>query len=73
MDFVFWAHFITTPYHVEPFNMVRAIVLVGLVFVVGLVFATVGGLIRNRLAVMTSAPAIEIDDKNALTLRRSAT
>ncbi len=47
LDFVFWAHFITPPYQVEAFEFVRAAVLTGFVFIVGLVFGVVGGCLWN--------------------------
>jgi hypothetical protein len=50
MDFVFWAHFITPPYHIEPFALARAGALIGFVFAVGLVLGVVGGWLWNRLA-----------------------
>lgn len=50
MNFVFWAHFITPPYHIEPFELLRAVVLVGFVFVIGLLVGAGGGLLWNRLA-----------------------
>ena len=50
MNFVFWAHFITPPYHVEPFSMLRAVILVGLVFVVGAILGAVGGFLWNMIA-----------------------
>lgn len=40
MDFVFWAHFIAPPYHIEPFEMGRAAILIVLVFTSGLVFGS---------------------------------
>ena len=44
LDFIFRLHFVTPPYHVEPFSMVTAGALVGLNgaigFLVGAVFAT---------------------------------
>lgn len=50
MDFVFWAHFIAPPYHMEPFELGRAAILVVLVFVVGMVAGSVGGLLWNLSA-----------------------
>ena len=50
MNFVFWAHFITPPYHIEPFALARAGALIGFVFAVGLVLGVVGGWLWNRLA-----------------------
>jgi len=49
MDFIFWAHFITPPYHIEPFAPVRAAVLVGLTFTVGLLAGAAGASLWNRL------------------------
>jgi hypothetical protein len=51
MNFIFWAHFIVPVYHVEPFEIERAIVLLGVVFVSGLVFGTTGGWLWNRVVV----------------------
>lgn len=50
LDFIFWAHFISPPYHVVAFDLSRALVLVGLTFAVGLALGTVGGSLWNRLA-----------------------
>lgn len=50
MDFVFWAHFITPLYHIEPFQASRAAALIGLVFAMGVLLGTVGGVIWNQLA-----------------------
>ncbi len=50
MDFVFWAHFITPPYHIEPFALTRAAILVGFVFAVGLAAGWLGGIFWNRFA-----------------------
>lgn len=49
LDFIFWAHFITPVYHVEPFETVRAGVLLGVTFGVGFVFGIVASLIWNAL------------------------
>ena len=49
LNFVFWAHFITPPYHVESFDLMRAAVLVTFAFVTGLVFGSGGGFIWNRI------------------------
>lgn len=48
MDFVFWAHFITPPFHIEPFALARAGILVGYAFCMGLVLGTAGGWLWNR-------------------------
>lgn len=50
MDFVFWAHFITPPYHVEPFEWARAAILVGFVFIVGAVMGMLAATLWNGLA-----------------------
>lgn len=47
MDFVFWAHFISPVYHIEPFDLSRAGILVAFVFFVGLIMGTIGGWIWN--------------------------
>ena len=47
IDFVFWAHFITPPYHIEAFDLARAGILIGLTFAVGLVGGFVGALLWN--------------------------
>jgi len=47
MDFVFWAHFISPVYHVEPFEISRAGILVAFVFFVGLIAGTIGAYIWN--------------------------
>jgi hypothetical protein len=49
-DFVFWAHFITPPWHIEPFALGRAGILVGFTFTVGLAMGIVGGWLWNRFA-----------------------
>jgi len=50
MDFVFWAHFITPPYHIEPFALARALVLIGYVFCVGVALGATGSWLWNRFA-----------------------
>ena len=42
MDFIFWAHFIAPPYQIQPFEITRAAILVGITFLVGLTFGVVG-------------------------------
>lgn len=49
LDFIFWAHFITPVYHVEPFEFVRAGILLGVTFGVGFAFGAVASLIWNAL------------------------
>ena len=50
MNFVFWVHFITPPYQIEPFEVGRATLLAGFTFAVGLVLGSVGAVLWNRLA-----------------------
>ena len=47
IDFVLWIHFIAPVYRVEPFEPVRAAILVGVTAGVGLVGGIVGGAIWN--------------------------
>jgi hypothetical protein len=47
MDFLFWVHFITPPYHVEAFTLSRAAILVGVTFAVGLASGFIGAIIWN--------------------------
>ena len=49
LDFVFWMHFIAPPYHVEPFALARAGILVAVTFGVGLLGGFIGALIWNAL------------------------
>lgn len=51
LDFIFWAHFITPPYHIEAFDLQRPLILVAVTFATGLSFGLVGGWLWNRLAV----------------------
>lgn len=50
LDFIFWAHFLNQPYQVQPFDMARAAILVGVTAAIGLVMGYVLGLIWNALA-----------------------
>lgn len=50
MDFVFWAHFITPPWHIEAFTLGRACVLVGFTFLMGAAIGAMGGWLWNRFA-----------------------
>jgi hypothetical protein len=50
LDFIFWAHFISPPYHVVAFDLSRALALIGLTFAVGLMLGTIGWVLWNRLA-----------------------
>lgn len=47
IDFVFWAHFLSPPYHVVPFEPLRALLLVGLTGVLGWAMGAVAGLTWN--------------------------
>ena len=49
LNFVFWAHFINPPFHVEPFEIGRALILVGAAFGVGFVMGGMIGMIWNTL------------------------
>jgi hypothetical protein len=42
MDFAFWIHFITPPYHVEPFTLERAVLLLVVTFAVGFIGGAIG-------------------------------
>lgn len=50
VDFVFWAHFITPPYRIEPFEAARAAILIGFVFLVGTIMGWLAALLWNALA-----------------------
>ena len=50
MNFVFWAHFITPPYRIEPFEVARAAILIGFVFIAGAIMGWVVALLWNNLA-----------------------
>jgi hypothetical protein len=49
IDFIFWAHFITPPWHLEPFALPRAAILVGVTFGVGLGAGIAGAVLWNVL------------------------
>lgn len=49
MDFVFWAHFLNSPFFIQSFEPLRAVVLVSLTFTVGLVMGTIAGFFWNML------------------------
>jgi hypothetical protein len=50
MDFVFWAHFISPPWHIEAFTWARAFILVGFTFLAGLMMGAVAGWLWNKVA-----------------------
>ena len=50
IDFIFWAHFITPPFHVEVFQPGRAAILIGFTFLAGLLLGFAGGHLWNKLA-----------------------
>ena len=47
LDFVFWMHFISPPYHVEAFDPGRAGILVGITAAIGMIGGFIGGLLWN--------------------------
>jgi len=47
LDFIFWAHFIAPPYQIQPFEITRAAILIGITFLVGLTLGVVGALFWN--------------------------
>jgi hypothetical protein len=47
VDFIFWAHFISPPFHIEAFDPARAAILIGVTFGVGLIAGIVAALIWN--------------------------
>jgi len=47
IDFIFWAHFITPLLQVEPFDLLRACVLIGVTFAVAFAAAAIGSVIWN--------------------------
>ena len=49
-DFIFWAHFIAPPWHIEPFSLGRAGILVAFTFASGMVIGVLGGWLWNKLA-----------------------
>ena len=49
IDFVFWLHFITPPFQIEPFDPARAGMLIVIVFGVGYVIGAIGAVIWNML------------------------
>lgn len=57
MDFIFWAHFITPPYHIEPFALARAAVLVCFTFAAGMVAGLFGAALWNSLAAHSGKPS----------------
>lgn len=50
LDFVFWAHFIVPIYKVEPFAVMRAVVLVVVTVIVGYLIGAVFASVWNRLS-----------------------
>jgi hypothetical protein len=48
-DFIFWMHFIKPVYVVEPFEISRAIILIVVTVIIGLVLGAVGALAWNAL------------------------
>ena len=47
VNFIFWAHFISPPWHVEAFDAIRAGILVGVTFAVAFIGGVVASIIWN--------------------------
>lgn len=47
IDFIFWAHFIAPPFHIEAFDWARAAILVGVTFTVGFIAGIIAAMIWN--------------------------
>ncbi len=47
VDFIFWAHFIAPVLRVEPFDAMRAGILIGVTFAVAFAAAAIGSVIWN--------------------------
>jgi len=56
INFVLWVHFMNLPLHVEPFDIGRAFILVGITFVAGLAIGCILGLLWNVAAKRASDP-----------------
>jgi hypothetical protein len=48
-DFLFWIHFIKPVYVIEPFEIVRALILIGVTAGIGYLIGLVFALVWNRL------------------------
>jgi hypothetical protein len=57
VDFIFWIHFVTPPFHIEPFALPRAAILVGVTFVVGMGGGIVGAVLWNAFHRTARNPA----------------
>ncbi len=49
IDFILYLHFIDLPLKIEPFELVRAGLLVGVTFVIGFFAGAIGGWLWNAL------------------------
>lgn len=49
IDFIFWMHFIVPPYRIEPFELARAGILLGVTFCMGLAIGSIAGLVWNAV------------------------
>ena len=49
MDFVFWLHFIRPPFTLEPFELMRALLLVAVTGAIGFVLGSVLAVIWNSV------------------------
>jgi hypothetical protein len=51
IDFIFWAHFIKPIYVIEPFELIRAVILIaltaGIGFLIGVAFAAVWNVLHK--------------------------
>ena len=47
LDCIFYLHFVTPPYHVEPFSTVTAVTLVGLTGAIGLLVGALFAIVWN--------------------------
>ena len=49
IDFLFWIHFIKPVYVIEPFEIVRAVILIAVTASIGYIIGLVFALVWNRL------------------------
>ena len=58
ISFVLWAHFMSLPLKVEPFDITRAVILVGIAFAAGLAMGGIFGLLWN-VSIRRSPAAVQ--------------